>query len=259
MTSGTRNEPPISTNSPRETTTGRPAASACKANISAAAPLLTTNPSSASPSQRSNGRSNAWREPRSPLSRSSSRLQKPAAVAAISAMASALSGARPALVINNTPLPLCSRRSCGPSTALLAAMRLWVTAASTAAASAMLPSTMAARADATASRAMVDRSATGSAEVASDECCSSWSIAGNARKSDAAVAASAGAVGLERCLCCRAIAAPLVVRPLVVRPLVVRPLQPEANAATAATRLAPAPGTTQDHRDAGSRSRWSVP
>ena len=47
ITSGKRNDPPISTNSPRETTTGLPAANPESASSTAAAQLLTTSASSA--------------------------------------------------------------------------------------------------------------------------------------------------------------------------------------------------------------------
>ena len=73
--SGMRNEPPISTSSPRETTTLRPAARAESASRTAAAPLLTTSPASA-PVRRVSQRSTpAPRSPRRPEATSNSTLQ----------------------------------------------------------------------------------------------------------------------------------------------------------------------------------------
>ena len=63
-----RNEPPISTSCPRETTTSRPGpASAAAASSTAAAPLLTASAASAPVSSRSSASTWAWREPRAPL------------------------------------------------------------------------------------------------------------------------------------------------------------------------------------------------
>jgi hypothetical protein len=73
--SGTRKAPPISTSSPRETTTSRSPANAASASTAAAALLFTTTAASAPVSSRSKSATCAWRVPRSPVVRSSSRLQ----------------------------------------------------------------------------------------------------------------------------------------------------------------------------------------
>ena len=74
ITSGTRNPPPISTNSPRETAAPRSVAKAANTNSTADAPLFTTMASSASHSRANNAAAWAWREPRRPDDRSNSRL-----------------------------------------------------------------------------------------------------------------------------------------------------------------------------------------
>ena len=70
-----RNEPPISTSSPRDTTTWRPAAKAESTSSSAAAPLLTTSAASAPVSRVSQRSTPVPRSPRSPVERSNSRLE----------------------------------------------------------------------------------------------------------------------------------------------------------------------------------------
>ena len=69
-----RKPPPISMSCPRETTVSRPPASAAQASSTAAAQLLTAIAACAPVSSRSSASTWAWREPRSPLARSSSRL-----------------------------------------------------------------------------------------------------------------------------------------------------------------------------------------
>ena len=67
ITSGTRNDPPISTLSPRLTGTSRPAASAATTSSTAAALLLTTIADSAPHSVASSWPTAACRDPRSPV------------------------------------------------------------------------------------------------------------------------------------------------------------------------------------------------
>ena len=74
-TSGIRNPSPISTSSPRETTTSRPSASAATARRTAAALLLTTSAASAPVSRPSASATWSCRDPREPDSRSSSRFE----------------------------------------------------------------------------------------------------------------------------------------------------------------------------------------
>ncbi len=105
MTSGTRNAPPISTSSPRLTTTSRPRASAARARRTAAALLFTTSPASAPVNSHSRPRTRSWRCPLAPRSRSYSRLQYPAA-RPMASTASHASGARPRLVWRTTPAAL---------------------------------------------------------------------------------------------------------------------------------------------------------
>ena len=71
-TSGIRKPSPISTSSPRETTTSRPAASAASASKTAAALLFTTSAASAPVRRRSASATWSWRDPRVPDDRSSS-------------------------------------------------------------------------------------------------------------------------------------------------------------------------------------------
>ena len=66
MTSGTRNPPPISTSSPREMRTSRPAASAASASSVAAALLLTTTAASAPVSRQIRRSACTSRRPRAP-------------------------------------------------------------------------------------------------------------------------------------------------------------------------------------------------
>ena len=105
-----RNAPPISTISPRETITSRPAASVLSASTVAAALLLTTSAASAPVS--------AWKRPctwssrseRRPEPRSACTLQNPPATSASACCAASESGARPRLVWSSTPVALTARR-----------------------------------------------------------------------------------------------------------------------------------------------------
>src|SRR5207247_9398075 len=74
LTSGIRNEPPISTICPRETTTSLPRQRAASARSTAAALLLTTSAASQANSAVRRPDRSAARSPRLPVSRSSSRL-----------------------------------------------------------------------------------------------------------------------------------------------------------------------------------------
>src|SRR5277367_6347042 len=129
ITSGMRKEPPISTNSPRETMTSPFSASVLSARRTAAALLLTTmveifgsaTRAEASASTRAstcssrslrNRRSTCTsRVPRSPVSRSNSRLEYPAAIWRMCSSAESGSGARPRLVCRMTPVALMTVRS----------------------------------------------------------------------------------------------------------------------------------------------------
>src|SRR6185437_5541946 len=120
--SGIRNPPPISTSSPRETTTSPPSASEFSARTVAAAQLFTTvaarprtasaPPLSAS-TRRINSSTRESRRPRPPVSKSNSRLQYPRAVSSMRRIAASLSGARPRFVCKITPVALITRRSEG--------------------------------------------------------------------------------------------------------------------------------------------------
>ena len=74
ITSGMRNPPPISTSSPREITTSRPAARPARISMIAAALLLTTSAASAPVIAVISDSACTVREPRAPFSRSYSRL-----------------------------------------------------------------------------------------------------------------------------------------------------------------------------------------
>ena len=113
MISGSLNEPPISTNSPRETITSRRRARLPSTSISAAALLLTTVAASAPVSRRNQASTCSSRSPRWPVARSNSRLDAPAATCAMAASACSGSGARPRLVCNTVPLRLKTGRSEG--------------------------------------------------------------------------------------------------------------------------------------------------
>ena len=76
---GRRKESPISTISPRETTTSRFRARVATVSMTAAAQLLTTRAEGAPVRRANRSRTWTWREPRRPCSRSSSRLVGPEA------------------------------------------------------------------------------------------------------------------------------------------------------------------------------------
>ena len=106
---GSRNSPPISISSPRETSTSRPRASPPRASSSAPAALLTTSAASAPVASRSSASAAAPRRPRVPAARSYSTAAYPAA-SATAALAAADSGARPRLVWSTTPVALTTAR-----------------------------------------------------------------------------------------------------------------------------------------------------
>src|SRR5438093_663254 len=112
-----RNEPPISTSSPRETSTSRSAASVLSASSTAAALLLTTSAASAPVKARRSSSTRASRSPRRPVTRSSSRFEAWRAAPASAAIASSASGARPRFVCRTTPLALTTRTRRGAETA----------------------------------------------------------------------------------------------------------------------------------------------
>src|SRR5436309_612502 len=87
ITSGIRNEPPISTSCPRETTTSLPLHKAVKASSTAAALLFTTSAASLPNRAVSKPATSEARSPRLPVDRSSSRLLYPAATPSASTAA----------------------------------------------------------------------------------------------------------------------------------------------------------------------------
>ena len=109
-TSGIRNPSPISTSSPRDTTTSRPSPSAATARRTAAALLLTTSAASAPVARRSASLTCAWRDPRAPDSRSSSRFEYERPTSSTRARADGARGARPRFVWTITPVALSTRR-----------------------------------------------------------------------------------------------------------------------------------------------------
>src|SRR5579862_1606559 len=147
--SGTRNDPPISTSSPRDTITARPAASAASATRHAAALLLTTSASSAPVSSRNAPTRCPCRDPRSPCSRSYSRFAYPRATSPTASIAAAASGARPRFVCSTTPVALMTGRNDGRASSAAAA----ATSAAGIAPSEAAPATIADRCAATARRA----------------------------------------------------------------------------------------------------------
>ena len=111
--SGIRKPPPISTSSPRDTSTARPNAIVRRASTRAAAPLLLTSAPPAPVNSRRRAVQWSYREPRAPASRSYSRLAYPRATLAIASSADSARGARPRLVCRITPVPLMTARSEG--------------------------------------------------------------------------------------------------------------------------------------------------
>ena len=109
MISGSRNSPPISISSPRETSTSRPRASPSRARSSAPAALFTTSAASAPVASRSSASAAAPRRPRVPAARSYSTAAYPAA-SATAALAAADSGARPRFVWSTTPVAFTTAR-----------------------------------------------------------------------------------------------------------------------------------------------------
>ena len=109
--SGSRKPSPISTISPRLTTTSRPAASAVVASTSAAAPLLTTWTSPAA-GTRAAQRGQRAAPAAGPLAGAEVELHVDVAgcACAIAAAAAADSGARPRLVCSTTPVALSTGR-----------------------------------------------------------------------------------------------------------------------------------------------------
>ena len=100
ITSGMRKPPPISTLSPRLTSTCRPAASAASTSSTAAALLLTTIAASAPHSRANSPPTAAWREPRSPVCEVELDVHRPRRVGRRP------TGARPRLVCSSTPVAL---------------------------------------------------------------------------------------------------------------------------------------------------------
>ena len=118
MMSGMRNEPPISTSSPRDTSASRRLASVFNVNNTAAALLLTTVAASAPVSSHRSSAMRASRSPRAPESRSNSRLTGAVSAATTARTASAGSTARPRLVCSTVPVRLNTGRRRNRSLAL---------------------------------------------------------------------------------------------------------------------------------------------
>src|SRR5512135_243078 len=110
MMSGIRNDPPISTSSPRLTITSRPRAWPARQRSTAAALLLTTWTHSAPVRVRSIPSTCERRDDRSPAATSNSRFEYPLAVSRTAASASPGNGARPRLVWTTIPAALITRR-----------------------------------------------------------------------------------------------------------------------------------------------------
>src|SRR3990172_4435106 len=110
MMSGIRNDPPISTSSPRLTITSRPRAWPARHSNTAAALLLTTWAHSAPVRARSIPSTSDRRDDRFPSARSNSRFEYPRAVSTTAATASSGNGARPRLVWTITPEALITLR-----------------------------------------------------------------------------------------------------------------------------------------------------
>ena len=116
MMSGTRKAPPISTSSPRETTTSLRWASVLSSRKTAAALLLTTVAASAPVSSATSAETRSSRSPRPPDSRSYSSAQGWRAASTIAAIASSGSVARPRLVCSTVPVRLNTGRRFGRQT-----------------------------------------------------------------------------------------------------------------------------------------------
>ena len=110
MMSGSRKEPPSSISSPRDTITSLRFARALSSSTTAAALLFTTAAAGAPVSRHSQGAMWSSRSPRSPRSRSYSRLEAPSATCRIASMASGGKGARPRLVCSTVPVRLKTGR-----------------------------------------------------------------------------------------------------------------------------------------------------
>ena len=113
MISGSRNEPPISISSPRDTIVSLPSASAFSASTSAPALLLTASAASAPVSRSSQPEIWSSRSPRRPVSTSYSRVEGSRIAAAAAAIAASGNGARPRLVCSTVPVRLNTRRCDG--------------------------------------------------------------------------------------------------------------------------------------------------
>ena len=113
MISGSRNEPPISISSPRDTIVSLPSASAFSASTSAPALLLTASAASAPVSRSSQPEMWSSRSPRRPVSTSYSRVEGSRIAAAAAAIAASGNGARPRLVCSTVPVRLNTRRCDG--------------------------------------------------------------------------------------------------------------------------------------------------
>ena len=113
ITSGIRNLPPISTSSPRDTTTSPPFARELKISITAAALLLTAIAASAPVSLHRSFSKWEYLSPLLPSSRLYSRFEYPVASAAIRSMCSRAMGARPRFVCSTVPVPFTTIRILG--------------------------------------------------------------------------------------------------------------------------------------------------
>ena len=106
MMSGMRNDPPISINSPLETTTSFLLDKACKSKNTAAALLLTTVAASAPVNSQRISSTSSSRSPRLPSPKSYSRAQGSEAALAIASTTSGGMMARPKLVCKTVPVKL---------------------------------------------------------------------------------------------------------------------------------------------------------
>ena len=106
MMSGMRKAPPISTSSPRETTTSLPGARVDSVSSTAAALLLTMVAASAPVSSQISCSTRSSRSPRPPVSRSYSRLAGLVRASTTASTASCGSRARPRLVCSTVPVRL---------------------------------------------------------------------------------------------------------------------------------------------------------
>ena len=180
-----RKEPPISTSSPRDTTTSRPSARVLSASSTAAALLLTTAAAAAPVRAQRCSSTGASRSPRCPEARSISRLHALRAASHTAATASSASRARPRLVCRTTPVAFTTWRRRGDATALNHLRAPFTTAASLGAAPA--PARTAVRQSSSAARSAASTSGRGNSfSSAAPAPRINWSTDGNERNAEGA-------------------------------------------------------------------------